>query len=483
MRLSSVLFSLGLVLLFMAAAMLFPLAWSVYYQDGSSSGILISFSISAAVGLALVLTNPKPEELAIHESFAIVTLGWLACGLFGCLPFVLTGTLPSFTDAFFETVSGFTTTGASVLNDIESVPKGILFWRSLTHWLGGMGIIVLSLALLPVMGVGGMQLYKAEIPGPVPEKLAPRISQTAKLLWLLYAGLSAAETVALMLAGMDLFDALCHTFGTMATGGFSTHNRSIAYFGPAVQWIIIVFMLLAGSNFALHYRALQGKPSCYWKSEEFRFYLVVIVGSALLLLAMRILDPAWQSHSSLADDLRDVFFQSASITTTTGFVTADFEQWPPAAQFLLLLLMFFGGCAGSTGGSVKMMRVLVLLKQGIAEMRKLLHSRAVVPVRLDGQRVSSDLILNILGFTFLYLLVFSLGTLLMSLMGLDLISAVSSVAATLGNVGPGLGCVGPTDNYAQLPALGKWLLSFLMVLGRLEIYTVLVLFTRDFWRR
>ena len=479
MRVGTLLHTTGAIVTFVGLFMLFPLAWALYYGEGDALPLFWSFLATTGSGALVWRLSPRPAEITVRESFAVVTFGWLGAALFGSLPFILSGSIPSFTDAFFETMSGFTTTGASILTDIESLPHGVLFWRSLTHWLGGMGIIVLSLAVLPMLGIGGMQLYKAEIPGPVAEKLAPRIGQTAKILWTVYALISALETLALLLAGMNLFDALCHTFGTMATGGFSTKNASIAHYGGLVQWIIILFMLIAGANFSLHYYALRGRFRNYWRSEEFRFYLLIMLVGTVVLAA----DNLATIHPNPIVGLRASIFQAVSITTTTGFVTADYEKWSASAQFILLLFMFIGGCAGSTGGSVKVLRVMVLFKQGLAEVRKLLHPRAVVPVRVDGQVVSPELSLNILGFTFLYLFLFSMASITMALLGLDLVSAIASVAATLGNVGPGLGSVGPTDNYAHVVPAGKWLLSFLMLLGRLEIYTVLVLFSRDFWRR
>jgi trk system potassium uptake protein TrkH len=480
MNIRSVLAIVGIILLFTGAFMLFPVLFALYYGGDDLPALLISMGVTCLAGFLLWFGFRKNKDIRIRESFAIVTFGWLFAAAFGALPFVLSGYIPSYTDAFFETMSGFTTTGASILTNIEALPHGLLFWRSLTHWLGGMGIIVLSLAILPLLGIGGMQLFKAEIPGPVAEKITPRIQQTAKLLWIVYALISLAETILLMLGGMNLFEALCHTFGTMATGGFSPKNSSIAYYDSVyIQSVIIFFMIIAGANFSLHYYALRGKFGVYWKNEEFRFYITIIAVFVVLLT----LDNLFTVYPNFWDSLRHSMFQVVSITTTTGYVTADYEKWSSTAQFILLFLMFVGGSAGSTGGSIKIMRIMVLLKQGYAELRHILHPRAVIPVRVNRQVIPPGIVINILGFTFLYLTIFIVVSIIMTLLDLDLITAFASVAATLGNIGPGLGLVGPTDHYAHIPSLGKWILSFCMLAGRLEIYTVLVLFTGEFWKR
>jgi trk system potassium uptake protein TrkH len=468
----------GLLLVFIGTFMLFPALFSWYYGEDDLKHILISAGITIGVGLVLWRTLRFKGELKIRESFAIVSMGWLSAALFGALPFYLSGYIPSFTDAFFETMSGFTTTGASILTDIESLPHGLLFWRSLTHWLGGMGIIVLSLAILPLLGIGGMQLFKAEIPGPVADKLTPRIQQTAKLLWMVYVIVSGAETVLLLLGGMDLFDALCHTFGTMATGGFSTKNASIAHFGSYVQYVIIFFMILAGTNFSLHYNGLRGRVLTYWRNEEFRFFMSIL----LICTALLTLDNLLSVYPDLTDAIRNSLFQAVSILTTTGYVTADYEKWSAAGQFLMLFLMFIGGSAGSTGGSIKVLRIMIVLKHGYAELRRLIHPHAVIPVRVNGHAISANVVNNIFGFIFLYFSILVTVTFIMTLLGLDLVSGFASAAATLGNIGPALGTIGPTDNYAHIPLIGKWILTFCMLAGRLELYTVLLLLTREFWK-
>lgn len=475
---------LGFILIFNGLFMAAPALFSWFYRQNDLSAILLSSGLTIALGGIMVLVfrlrmQYNGNELMLRDSFAIVVLGWVLISAFGALPFFLSGHIPSYTDAFFETMSGFTTTGATILGRVEELPRGLLFWRSLTHWIGGMGIIVLSIAILPLTGVGGTQLYKAEIPGPNPDKLTPRVRQTAAALWKVYLLLTVLQTVLLLFGGLDLHEALCHSFGTMATGGFSTRTASItAYNSLFVEAVVIVFMLLAGMNFSLHFYGLKGKPSLYWKSEEFRFYLLII-GIFTLLLT---LDTALSRTLKPAEALRHSLFQTVSITTTTGYTTADFGSWSTAAQLMLLLLMFVGGCAGSTGGSVKVLRMMILFKQGRAELKKLLHPRAVIPVRVDGRGVQPGVVINILGFMFLYFGLLLLCTLIMTLMGQDIVSAFSAVAATLGNIGPGLGSVGPASSFQHLPAAGKWLLSFCMLAGRLEIYTVLVLFTRDYWK-
>ncbi len=480
MRFHLVLHVLGLLLIFLSGVLLLPIPFSLYYGGGDHVFFLIAAGITLVSGLLFFKLTRLDKEVHAREAFAIVTLGWIFFSLFGCLPFLLSGAIPSFTNAFFETMSGFTTTGATILEDIEVLPHGLLFWRSLTHWLGGMGIIVLSIAILPFLGVGGMQLFKAETPGPAPDKLTPRVTETAKILWGIYMLISALETVLLMLGGMTLFDSLCHTFGTMATGGFSTKNASIGHYtSPYIQYVIIVFMLLAGTSFSLHYKFLKRKFDCYRKNTEFNFFML-LVGGGLLLIGIN----TFAHHfPRLETAFRTTLFQVVSILTTTGYGTADFEQWSVTSQFILFLFMFIGGCAGSTGGGMKVIRLMILLQFVRAEVKRLLHPNAVIPVRIGDTVIPRDIVTNVLGFQALMLGLFVLGVILMSSIGLDLVSSSGAVAATLGNIGPGLGSVGPTDNYAHIPVLGKWILTFFMLAGRLEIYTVLILFAPAFWKK
>jgi len=472
---------LGALIFFLGLTMIFPLLFSLYYRDGDLWALILSAGITTATGAFLALFFRRmAQEISHREGFVIVTLGWVSAALFGSLPYMFAGVLPNFVEAYFESMSGFTTTGATVLAAMEGVPRGILFWRSLTHWLGGMGIIVLSIAILPLLGVGGMQLFKAEVPGPVADKLKPRIAETAKILWQVYMLISAAETILLMAGGMNLFEALCHTFGTMATGGFSTRNISIgAYDKVYFDGVITVFMVLAGTNFALHYQALTGNFRAFSRNSEVRFYWVTLAGTMVLVtLVLRV-----QTYETMATAFRYASFQVTSIMTTTGYTTADFEKWPSFAQYLLVLLMFIGGSAGSTGGGMKCLRILLLLKQGRRELSRLIHPHGIIPIRLGGKSVSQEVMQSVWGFFFLFMLIFVLASVAMALLGLDIISAFVSVAATINNIGPGLGVVGPMDNYRSIPFVGKWILIFCMLIGRLELYTVIVLLVPEFWKK
>jgi trk system potassium uptake protein TrkH len=481
MRLGMIFRITGALVFFLGLTMIFPLLFSLYYRDGDSLALSVSAAITTGMGAFLFFVfRGTDQEISHREGFAIVALGWASAAFFGSLPYILAGILPTFVEAYFEATSGFTTTGATVIAAVEGVPRGILFWRSLTHWLGGMGIIVLSIAILPFLGVGGMQLFKAEVPGPVADKLKPRIAETAKILWKVYILISAAETVLLMAGGMNLFEALCHTFGTMATGGFSTRNISIGSYNKAYfDGIIVIFMILAGTNFSLHYQALTGNFRTFFRNSEVRFYWATLGGAMLFVtLILRA-----QVYDTLANAFRYASFQVTSIMTTTGYTTADFEKWPSFVQYTLVLLMFIGGSAGSTGGGMKCIRILLLLKQGRRELSRLIHPHGVIPVRLGGQVVSEGVIQSVWGFFFLFILVFVLASVIMSLLGLDIITAFVSVAATINNIGPGLGAVGPMDNYTSIPVIGKWVLIFCMLIGRLELYTIIVLLVPEFWRR
>jgi len=471
---------LGLLLVATGAAMTLPLLTCLWYGESDAMVFLWCELGALAGGGGLAWLLRGQQELRPKDGFLIVSLGWLAVGSTGAMPFWLSGAIPSFTDAMFESVSGFTTTGASILTDIEAVGKGMLLWRSQIQWLGGMGIVVLSLAILPILGVGGMQLFKWEAPGPSPDRLTPRIKETARLLWGVYLIISAVEIVVLFACGMDLYEAICHTFATMATGGFSTRNASLGGFqSPAIEIAVTVFMFVAGINFALHYAALQGRLRGYWKDQEFRTYVLVV----LLATGMVALANSQTTAMPRAENLRASLFQVVSIVTTTGFGTEDYEGWSSTSQAILVALMFVGGCAGSTGGGMKNVRLLLLLRHGYNELRKLLHPKGVYVIRYNERAVPPEIVTNILGFFLLLILTTAAATFAMTLAGLDLLSAFGSVAATLNNIGPGLGSVGPTDNFAHVPAVGKWVLMLCMLLGRLELFTMLVLLTPDFWRR
>lgn len=474
----------GLLQAFVALAMVLAGGVALLYGDGDAGPIFLSALITAVVGLGFYRMTRFEGEITSREGFAIVTMAWTATAVFGALPYLLSGTIDTPVAALFEAMSGFTTTGATVFSEIEGLPHGILFWRSLTHWLGGMGIIVLVIAVLPYLGVGGMQLFRAEVPGPTPERLRPRITQTAKLLWLVYVGLTAAETVLYVLGGMSLFDAVNHAFATMATGGFSTKNASMAAFeSPYIHWVTIVFMYLAGVNFSLHFRAATGR-FLYGKDQEWRFFTGAVVFTAVLIAMVNLASGAYSpSLSGLEPAVRHALFQSVSIATTTGFVSADYELWVPAAQMTLLALFFLGGMAGSTGGGIKAVRVLLLLKQTANELRRHLHPRAIFLARVGKKPVKEEVMANVIGFVVLYLLLCLSGAVVLSYMGLDLLTALTASLATVGNVGPGFGMVGATENYGWMGPMELGVLSFLMLVGRLEIYTVLLLFHPELWKR
>ena len=485
MRWKYVLHVIGALVACIGLTMSLALIWGVYYGDGTTAPLAFSMAITITSGALMFFAfrDPATAKTAMshREGMAIVALGWFVAGVFGGLPFYLGGTFHSVVDCVFESLSGFSTTGSSVLTDIEAVPRGILFWRSLTHWLGGMGIIVLSLAILPFLGVGGMQLYKAEVPGPAPDKLKPRIKDTAMTLWKVYVLFSAVETVLLMFGGMDFFDALCHTFGTMATGGFSTKNTSVAAFDSAyIDYVITVFMFIAGVNFSLHYLLLKWRPSAMLKDPEFRtFTAMFLVFVVILTIAVMVSG----NYDNVADSVRYTSFQVAAILTTTGFATADYELWPGIAQGILLFCMFVGGCAGSTGGGMKVMRIMLLLKQSYQELFHLIHPRSVSRVKMGKIVVQDDVIRGVWGFFVLWIGLFVLAGFVVAATGVDVVTSFAASLACIGNIGPGIGGVGPTDNFAWLPDTAKWALTFCMVLGRLEIYTVIILFVPEFWRK
>lgn len=476
LSLGDVLHLTATILLGVAVAMLASAAVGAALGDGSWPALLLSAAITAAAGGAGRALTHVPEDLNHREGFLIVTLAWVAVALFGALPYLVSGAIPSPVAALFESMSGFTTTGASVLTDIEAVAPGILMWRSTTQWLGGMGIIVLGIAVLPYLGVGGMQLFRAEVPGPTPDRLRPRIRETARLLWLVYAGLTIALVLLYLLGGMSLFEAVNHAFTTLPTGGFSTRNASLGAFSPYIQWVTIVFMFVAGMNFTLHYRAFARGFAPYWRDSEWRLFAgIVVVATVLVALAA----PA----DGVERTVRDAAFQVVSMITTTGFATADYERWSPFAQLVLVLLFFVGGMAGSTSGGPKVIRVLLTMKHSALEIRKHLHPRAIMITKVGGQPIPESVMTNVLAFMLLYAGLFGVGTLLMTTSGLSLASAAGAAATAISNVGPGLDQVGPTDNFGFLPWHGKLVMAFLMLAGRLEIYTVLVLFLPRFWRR
>jgi trk system potassium uptake protein TrkH len=472
----------GILIFYLGLAMLIPTLFGLYYKDGSIIPLTKAMAATMISGTILYLgtRGATTNIISQRDGMAIVALGWITIGIFGALPFFLCNSDFSFTDAFFESVSGFTTTGASIITDIESLSKGLLMWRSFVQWLGGMGIIVLSIAILPFLGVGGMQLYKAEVPSPVPDKLKPRIRDTAMVLWKVYVIFTFVETALLMIAGMNLYDAFSHALTTMPTGGFSTKNTSIAHFNSVyVDVIIIIFMLLAGINFSLHYQMLKCKPLVLFKDSECRFF----VGTVVLLTLLVTLNIHGLVFEEIGQALRYSAFQVISIVTTTGFATFDYEQWPSMSQLILLLCMFLGASAGSTGGGMKCLRVMLCFKYCYKEIFLLIHPRAVVHVKIGGKIVPDDVMRSVLGFLALYVGLLGLAAVALAGMGVDFLTSIGAVAATLGNIGPGFGMVGPVENYAQIPVMGKWLLSWCMLLGRLEIYTLVIFLVPEFWRK
>lgn len=470
---------LGLLCALNGAFMLLVLPFTFYYAEDWRAILLASFSSMLAGALAWFFTKGyEVKDLRKREGYLIVTLGWLMMSFSGTLPYLFSGAIPHFTDAFFETISGYTTTGATILIDIEALPKGILLWRSLTHWIGGMGIIVLTIAILPVLGIGGMQLFMAESPGPTHDKLHPRIKETAKRLWYVYFFLTVAETILLMVGGMSFYEAVNHAMSTVSTGGFSTKNASITFYdSPFIEYVIIVFMFISGTNFTLLYFFFKGRFDKVLSNEEFKAYLFIVLSVGLItaLSVYSFTGLQWEPA------FRDALFMVTSMITTTGFVTADYTVWSPFTTLLFFLLLFTGASAGSTSGGVKIVRHLILIKNSVLELKRQIHPSAVIPVRFNGKAVSETITYNIIAFILIYLTVFCLGSLIMALLGLDFMTAMGAVAASLGNVGPGIGLVGPVNNFSHIPELGKWILSFFMLLGRLELFTVLILFTPFFW--
>lgn len=481
--LKTVAFVLGSVLLFIAAAMASAVVVSVIYGEyATATWIAVSAAITAAVGYATRRLVRRPQSITVKQGFATVGLAWFVFSIFGALPYLLSGSIPGITNAVFETASGFTTTGASILPDPSVLPNGISFWRAMTQWLGGMGVIVLGVAILPLLGTGGMQLARAEAPGPTPDRLTPRFQETAKRLWLVYAAITAIEFVMLVVGDMTGFQAVIHSLTTMSTGGFGTEPDSISGFSDYTKWVITFFMFAAGVSFALHFRAWR-KPVEYTRNSEFRLYTFIT------LIAVVIVAGGLLADFSTADAIRDAAFNTVSLTTTTGYASTDFGIWRPALQIMVVGLMFLGGMAGSTAGGMKTFRIGVLSKAAFADLRRLVHPRGIFITRFGKQKVNEPVIEAVQSYFLFYMFLFMTATFGLAFIdanlaeGLDLVTATSAVAASIGNIGPGLGEVGPAANYANLPELAKWMLSGLMIVGRLEIFPVLVLFTPDLWRR
>jgi trk system potassium uptake protein TrkH len=473
---------IGSLILIMGFLMLFPVIFSLYYGESDLYVLLISSGITLLAGGTLKFTTRKSKDAEIkkRDGYLIVTSGWLSMAIFGTLPYLIGGYIPEFSSAFFETMSGLSTTGATVLDDIESLPHGILFWRSMTQWIGGMGIIVLTIAVLPLLGIGGMELFVAEAPGPTKDKIHPRIKETAKRLWVIYLFLTVLETVILMFCGMNFYDAINHALTTNSTGGFSTKQDSIAFYNsPLIEFVIMIFMFIAGTNFTLIYFGFKGKFNNLFHNDEFKWYLGAVLGLILFLTPVIYLE----TGSTLLESVRMVSFQVVSTITTTGYASADFTTWGSMATFIFFLLLFSGASAGSTSGGIKIVRIVILIKNGFLEFKKRLHPNAIIPVYLNKKAVPSHIIYNLLAFIFLYLFVFVTGSAIMTALGENFEVAISSVATSLGNVGPGIAEIGPSNTFSAISPAGKWLLSFLMLFGRLELFTVALLFTPYYWRR
>ena len=475
MNLKEVLHLVGALLAWTAAAMVPAVLLGV--TDGTLVGWLAAVAITTSVGVTLWLATPRRLSINTREGVAIVGLGWIAVVLAGSLPFLLTGTIRSFPAALFESVSGFTTTGATVFAEIEPLPRSILLWRSITHWIGGMGIIVLGVAILPLLGIGGAQLFRAEAPGIPSDRLTPRIASTARLLWGVYVLLTALLVGLYLILGMSPFDAVNHAMSCLATGGFSTRTASLAAFAPSIQWVTLVFMLVAGTNFTLHFRLLSGRWSAWIGDEEWRWYVGTMVAAWLAVFVSL----GVSGHGWSGDTLRDAMFNVTAVHSTTGFATADFGAWPAFGQVVLLGLMFMGAMGGSTGGGFKAVRTGVVLKHVGGEIRKVLHPQAVVVTRLGGRAVRPDVLHNVLAFLALYVATHGIGTLALAALGSDLVTAMSAALAAMSSIGPGLGAVGPAAHYGGLGPAAHLVLSALMLLGRLEFYTLLVLVVPRTW--
>ncbi|MBT6611085.1 MAG: TrkH family potassium uptake protein [Deltaproteobacteria bacterium] len=473
---------LGLITSVLAIFLLIPTVYAFILGTDDFHGFLYTLIIASVTGGLLAMIPKSKHSLKYRDSYALVTFGWLSAGLIGCLPYFFSNAIPGFTDAYFESISGFTTTGSSVLTKIEALHPATLFWRSLTQWLGGMGIIVFALAIIPYLNIGGMGIFQAEVPGPTAEKLTPRIQDTAKVLWMVYLIFTVMLTLLLWMGGMTFFDAICHSFTAMSTGGFSTKNNSVAGFNsPFIEWVLIIFMIIAGINFALHYRFLfKGFTlKTYTRDPELNFYFLIILFSIVTIVATIL----FQQGGNAIKVVRDVCFSVTSILTTTGYGTVDYELWPIYGQFILLFIMIMGGCAGSTAGGIKSVRLMLVLKYMYTEALKLLHPNLIRTVKMRNSVLDRNVLANILGFIFIYTAVMVVSILLVSLEINDMVTAIGSVVASLSNIGPGFGSVGPTENYAHLGIFTKWILSLDMVMGRLEILTILILFFPKTWQK
>ena len=477
---SLILHFVSIVMVLESLFMLVAVAISIIYKEAVTLQIVIAFALTFGLGVLLNIAtrNQRKVEPPRQESIIIVSIGWIVLGLFGTLPYLITQTIPHFSNAFFESISGFTTTGSSILSDIESLPKSILFWRAETHWIGGMGIIVLVVAVMPFLQISGNNLFYSETSNVTDEKISIRIRYVARNLWLVYVGLTVVETALLCIGKMPLFDSVCHSFATVATGGFSTKNNSIAGYSPYIQYIITLFMLLSGINFALHVLSLKGKIRTALKNEELRLYITIIFVAGMAITAILYFHGVHPFERAF----RDSFFQVVSIVTATGFATADYLQWPLQAMLIIGLLMLIGASAGSTGGGVKVIRHLISLKKINQSIRNIISPNTLTVIRYNGKAVSPEYVSGVMAFIIMYYTIVAVGTFVMMAFGQDAATSFGAVATSMGGIGPGFGTVGPASNFLHLPEVSKYFLALLMVIGRLEIYAVLVLFTRWFWR-
>lgn len=471
----------GHLMLVESAFLLISLLVSLFYGESDAMAFVKTILLTGTFALiSIFLTRKHDENFGKREGYVIVSLVWVVFSLIGTLPFLFSKSIPNFTDAFFETMSGFTGTGASILNDIEALPHGILFWRSLTQWMGGMGFIVLALAVLPFLGVGGVQMYSAEAPGLTPDKLQPRVKETAQRLWLIYVGLTLIEVIMLKLGGMPVFDAFCHSFGSLGTGGYSTKQASIEFYtNPYIHYVVALFMFMGASNFALWYFALKFDFTRVFKNEEFRLFVAIILTFTFIITGYLY----FTGNYTVEKAFRDSLFQVVSIVSTTGFISADYMIWPPVATALIFTLMFIGGSTGSTGGGIKVLRILFIFKNIYYEFKRLVHPKAIIPIRLENKTIPQSITNGIFAFFVLYLFIFALSTVVLIATGLDMDSAMGATATSLAGIGPGLGSVGPVENYYLVAPLGKWVLSTLMLLGRLELFTFLIILTPAFWKK
>ncbi|MCP5007113.1 MAG: TrkH family potassium uptake protein [Planctomycetes bacterium] len=494
MNIPLVLHTLGNLLIFFSCIMLIPFGVSLAYgMENEIWAFLSSILASSIMGVLFRgLFKYQNEDITVRESFAIVAFWWLSCAFFGALPYWLSGECTTFCDAYFESMSGLTTTGATIFHDVEVLPHGILFWRSMSQWLGGMGIVVFFVAVLPTIGVGGHKLFSVEAPGPTTNKIKPRIAQTAKILWMIYLSLTAIVILMYWLGGMGIFDSICHSFATVSTGGFSTKNQSIGAFDSLfIENTALVFAFISACNFILHYQCVTGEFNRITRNAEFRFFvslLLCVIGC--ITLALFFFDSSAYNggvkdvkYENLTGALRYAAFQVVSITTSTGFCTADFDKWPNACRFFLILVMFIGGCAGSTAGGMKVARIMLLFKSSARELVHLLRPRAIMHVKLSGKAVSEEILTNTLGFVVLYLGLFGVFSIILTVFGTEPITAFSAVASMMNNIGPALADAGASKTYSDIAYPCKWILIFSMLLGRLEIYTVILIFLPITWKK